>query len=212
MERYRVYLEKQVRKAGIDLRLGVAATPELVSCEQPDAVIVALGAMPIIPHIPGVELPHVFPATEIFGREEKLGKVVAVIGGGMVGCETALHLASKGHTVQLVEMLDTLAPDGIYTERLHTMHFIEENQGISCAIQTKCVEIRPGAIVVESAAGKRHEIKADSVVLSVGMKSLAAERERFNGLAFDVIAVGDCKKVGTVCTATATGYDAALGL
>lgn len=210
MESYRKYLIRQVNKAKIDLRVNTEATPEGLKSLAVDAVIVAVGAEPFIPPIQGVDRENVWAAIDIFGHEEELGDHVVLIGGGMVGCETALHLSSLGKTVTLVEMLDVLAPDGIYTERLHTMHYIENDKNICVMTETKCVEITDEGAVVASADGQRQLICGSSIVLSAGMRSLEKECTRFNGVAYDVIPVGDCLKVGSISSATMSAYNAAL--
>jgi 2,4-dienoyl-CoA reductase-like NADH-dependent reductase (Old Yellow Enzyme family)/thioredoxin reductase len=212
MELYRQYLIRQVKKAKIDVRMNTKATPELLSTLQPDAVIVAVGAEPLIPRIPGADGSNVMAAIDCYGKEDQLGNSVVLVGGGMVGCETALHLSSKGKKVTLVEMLDVLAPDGIYTERLHTMEYIAKDPNITVYTDTRCVEINASGAVVSDETGAQRQIEADSVVLSAGMKSLADLRDTFNGTAFDVIPVGDCAKVGTISSATMTAYNAALNV
>lgn len=213
MERYRRYLEIQVRKAAIRLHLGEEATPERVAAEAPDAVIVAVGAQPLLPPIPGIDAPHVFNAMDILGHEkETLGDShVAIVGGGMVGCEVALQLSHLGYTVDIVEMAPILAPDGIYTERVHTMYLMENDPNITSHVSSRCMEINAEGLVVESPEGKR-SIPAGTVVICAGMKPLSEEARRFDDLAFDVLYVGDCRKVGTVSDATAAGFDAAVVL
>lgn len=210
MEAYRKYLIHQVEKSRIDLRLNTEATPDLIKTLAVDAVIVAVGAEPFVPNIPGAKSEKVWTAIDSYGREDQLGNHVVLIGGGMVGCETALHLSSKGKKVTLVEMLDVLAPDGIYTERLHTIHYLNEDENVTVLTDSRCVEITAEGAVIAGPDGEKKLIAADSVVLSAGMRSLEAERDRFNGLAYDVIAIGDCLKVGSISSATATAYNAAL--
>ena len=213
MERYRRYLEIQVRKAAVRIHLGVEATRERISAESPDAVIVAIGAEPVIPHIPGVDNANVFTADRLLGHEAELlpGKRVAVIGGGMVGCEVALQLSHLGYEVDIVEMAPILAPEGIYTERVHTMYIIEHDEKITVHVSSSCMKILDDGVEVNTPEGKK-KIEADAVVLCAGMRALAEKSAMFDDLAFDVIHVGDCKKVGTVADATASGYDAALVL
>lgn len=213
MERYRRYLEIQLRKAAIRLRLGEEATPERVAAETPDAVIVAVGAIPIRPAIPGLDRSNVFTAMEILGQErEKLGNGrIAIVGGGMVGCEVALQLSHLGYAADLVEMAPILAPDGIYTERVHTMYLLDNDPRITVHTSTRCLEINDEGLVVETPKGSS-VLPADAVVICAGMKPMSDEARRFDGLAFDVIHAGDCRKVGTVADATASGYDAAAVL
>ena len=208
--RFRDYLVCQCRKAGVKIRLNTRATRAMLDDMDPDAVIVAVGAEPVIPNIPGVRQDHVWTAIHAYGHEDQLGGRVVLVGGGMVGCETALHLSRLGKQVTLVEMLDVLAPDGIYTERLHTVSYIGQDPSITVMTDTRCVEITPEGAVVAGADGQRQLLPADSVVLSAGMKSLTAERDQFSGLAYDVIPIGDCQKVGTISSATMTAYNAAL--
>lgn len=89
MKRYREYLIYQVKKAKIEIRLNTIATPELVELEQPDTVIVALGATAAIPPIPGVDKQNVITAIDLYGHEELAGNKVVIIGGGMV--DVKLH-------------------------------------------------------------------------------------------------------------------------
>lgn len=210
MEDYRKYLIRQVGKAKIDLRLNTKATPELLRTLALDVVIVAVGAEPVVPNIPGVCKDNVWSAINAIGNEDQLGNHVVLVGGGMVGCETALHLSHLGKKVTLVEMLDALAPDGIYTERLHTVYYIDNDPNITVMTDTRCVEITAEGAVVAGENGQQQVISADSVVLAAGMKSLSVERDQFFGLAYDVINIGDCQNVGSISSATAMAYNAAL--
>lgn len=210
MEEYRQYLIRQVNKAKIDVHMNTDATPEVLAPYALDAIIVAVGAEPNVPKIPGVDKENVWTAIDVYGKEDQLGDTVTLIGGGMVGCETALHLSSKGKKVILVEMLDVLAPDGIYTERLHTLDYIEKDPNITVYTDSKCVEITDKGAVIEKENGEKETIEADSIVLSAGMKSLEEDRDQFANQAFDVINIGDCLKVGSISSATMTAYNAAL--
>ena len=211
LERYRAYLERQVRKSGAELRLNTRATPELVAQDRPDAVIVAVGAEPFIPPVPGVKLPNVFAAQDVIGHEEVLKGRVAVVGGGMVGCETALHLAAQGYGVELLEMGPILAPDGVYTMRLHTLHLIETSPLITVHTDFFCERITEDG-VMGTGSGGSVKIPVDSVVLCTGMKPRAQVWELFQNTAFEVRMVGDCMKVDCVHGATVSGCDAVLSL
>ena len=210
MNRYKDYLIRQVMKSNIEVKLNTKATPELVEEKCPDAIIVAVGGEAIVPPIPGVENPIVMTALEMYPHEEKVGKRVAVIGGGMVGCETALHLARQGHQVELVEMRDMLAPDGLFTERMHTIHFMDEHPDLQYHLETACTGITDEGVLVKDKNGEERLIQADTVVLCAGLRPKAAERDSFHGLAFDVIEAGDCEKGGMLVKATHDGYNAAL--
>jgi len=212
MKKYRDYLIRQVEKANIKVKLNTEATPELIHQEMADAVIVAVGADALIPPIPGVGKANVTKAIDVYANTGKLGKKIAIIGGGMVGCETALHLTHSGREVVLVEMDDMLAPDGLFTERTHTLDYMDKDPLLTYQVNTKCTEILDNGIKVIGEKGEEQFIAADSVVLSAGMKAKEEERDSFRGTAYDVISVGDCLKVGTVHTAVQTGFRAGLRL
>ena len=212
MKKYRNYLIRQVENANIKIKSNTEATPELIHQEMADAVIVAIGSDSLIPPIPGVDKANVTKAIDIYTDTIELGKKVAIIGGGMVGCETALHLTRSGREVVLVEMQDMLAPDGLFTERTHTLDFMDKDPLLTYQVNTVCTEIFDNGIKVVGENGEEQIIEADSVVLSAGMKAKEEERDSYRGTAYDVISVGDCREVGTVYSAVQTGFRAGLRL
>ena len=209
-KRYLDYLCRQVAKAPIDLRLNTEATPELVEAQHPDVVIVAVGAVPLIPHIPGVELPHVSHAVDALPVANTLGHRVVVVGGGMVGCETALHLAQLGRLVTVLEMGPDLIPDGLFTERLHTLQFLEP--AVETHVNTRCTAITEAGVEALAEDGIKQIYPADSVILATGMRPNREVCQSFYGTAYDVVPVGDCVKIGNLVGAVRTGFDAGLRL
>src|SRR5262249_33929277 len=109
------WLFRQVKKAGVDVRTGVEATPELIRELAPDALIVCAGARPLVPNVPGVDLPHVVRADEALQGDVPIGERVVVVGGGGVGVETALYLArrweSSPETIELFHEWPDLTPE-----------------------------------------------------------------------------------------------------
>jgi NADPH-dependent 2,4-dienoyl-CoA reductase/sulfur reductase-like enzyme len=210
MKRYRDYLLRQIRKAKVDIRLNTKATPEVVRKEYPDAVIVAIGAAPFFPSIAGISGANVMHAVDAYPKLDQIGARVVVIGGGMVGCETALHLAQHGRTVTLLEMGEYLIPDGLFTERLHTLHFLE--QVAETHVSTTCTKITKEGVLAFNGAQEEVFFPADTVVIAAGMKPRAEERDSFYGTAYDVVPVGDCVKLGNLVGATRTGFDAGIRL
>ena len=107
------YLIHMVDKSGVQVRLNTEATVEMVEAMEPDVVIAAVGAKALVPPIPGVDGKNVITAEEAYRKVkagEDIGQKIAVLGGGDVGCETAVYLAQEaGKQVGLVEMTDTLA-------------------------------------------------------------------------------------------------------
>lgn len=210
MKAFREYLIRQVKKAPIVVKLGLEATPEQVYAEGADAVIVAVGAEPFIPPITGVNGKNVKTALEVFGHEDCLGDSIVIIGGGMVGCELSLHLSKHGKQITILEMGEELAPDAIFTERVRTLDFMRRDPQIQIVAGLCCTAISEMGVEAVDRAGNTKAFAADTVVLASGMRSRTQVRDSFEGSAYDVIAVGDCKKVGTVFGAVSTGFDAAL--
>lgn len=209
LAKYKNYLIHQVEKSAVDVKLNTAATPEMLKAEGYDAVIVAIGAEPLTPPIPGLENAKV--ATSTYGHEDELGDSVIVIGGGQVGCETALHLAKMGKKVSVVEMRDALAPDASPTHRGDLMHEIEVEANFIPVLNARCTGVTAKSVTAEQ-DGKSVTIEADSVVLAAGMKPKTAEADSFIGAAPEFSEAGDCVKARTVEWATKEAYFAAVNL
>ena len=204
---YMNWLIRQVNKRPIEVKLGQKAVPETVAGY--DAVLVAIGAEPLILPVPGVQEAKV--AIETLGHEEKLGDSVILIGGGQVGCETALHYASLGKKVTVVEMQSELAPDASTTGRNELLTEIEKEKNFITLTGAKCVSVTATSVTYEK-DGKQETITADSVVLSAGMKSKTQEADSFIGTAMDFAEIGDCVRARTVEYATKEAYYAAVNL
>lgn len=208
MKLFHEYLERQVRKRqNIIVNLNTECTPEIIDDLDPDAVIVAVGAEQIVPNIPGVE--KAVMSFDVFGHEEEnvKGKKVAIIGGGDIGVELGIYLNELGHECTIVEMGHYIAPKAQLTERISYLEWLEQEK-VQTMVDTKCVEITDKGAVIEDADGNQKLLEADTVIIAVGTKSLAAERDKFIDTAFDVINVGDCVKASSIVHAVHTGFDA----
>ena len=203
---YKNYLIHQVHKHGIKVVLGTAATPEMVE-DRYDAVIAAVGAQPVIPGIPGAKGENVTVATDAIMHSEKIGKNVVVIGGGEVGVETGMFLAQKGHSVTVIEMREQLAADttvmhyrSMFTdawEAIPDFHYV---------LNATAKEITADHVTYTDKDGVDHDLPADSVILSVGMRSKADEALSFYGTNPGFYMVGDCRKPGTIQTTNRSAY------
>lgn len=208
MKLFHEYLERQVRKRqNIIVNLNTECTPEIIDDLDPDAVIVAVGAEQIVPNIPGVE--KAVMSFDVFGHEEEnvKGKKVAIIGGGDIGVELGIYLNELGHECTIVEMGHYIAPKAQLTERISYLEWLEQEK-VQTMVDTKCVEITDKGAVIEDADGNQNLLEADTVIIAVGTKSLAEERDKFIDTAFDVINVGDCVKASSIVHAVHTGFDA----
>ncbi len=207
------YLIHMVEKTGVDVRLNTEATVELVESLEPDVVIAAVGAKALVPPIPGVDGANVITAEEAYRKVkagEDIGQKIAVLGGGDVGCETAVYLAQEaGKTVSLVEMTDTLAAASCTIPRTAITKEIEKC--VDAHTGSRCTGITKDGITYVDAEGE-HSIQADTVVLSAGMVPQKAQAEAFRMIAGEFFPVGDCVKANNVRTAVRTGYDSAIQL
>ncbi len=102
---------KQCQDAGVKIILNTKATKELIEKENPDALIIAAGSRPLVPNIDGIYHDNVVIVNNYYLEKDRVKDQVVVLGGGLAGCEAAIHLAKEGKHVSLIEMRDTLAPD-----------------------------------------------------------------------------------------------------
>lgn len=227
LDMYLRWLICQVEKSeNITVHLGEKATPETVSAIGADAVIVAVGASPVYPPIPGLESSIVMPAVEAIEQTDKVGKKVVILGGGSVGCEAAVHFAQTGREVTVVESEAILmAREADPHIRFHTLLYFDHEYDrqtaqfdrpvpapgkVKVMLESRCTEISESGLQVKDKEGNIHMLEADTVVLATGMRANVAERDRFLTSCATVIPIGDCLKATNVAEASRTGYFAAL--
>jgi thioredoxin reductase len=204
-------LEVQMRKAGVEIRLNTEVTQELVEREAPDVLVLAVGAAPIVPPIPGMDSPKVVLANNLSSEGISVGKKVVILGGGLVGCESAVHLAQEGKDVTVVEMMKDVAVDANVRQRPILLDMLAKLH-VKVETRMKGVKITDGGLVCTDETGKENLFEADTVVCSVGQRPL---REVVNDLldaAPEVIQVGDCVKPEKVTEALYRGYHAGLDI
>ena len=195
-----------MEKRGIDVILNTRATPEMVE-DKYDAVIAAVGAQPVVPPIPGADGTNVTVATDAIMHAEKIGQQVVVIGGGEVGVETGMFLAQQGKDVTVIEMRDELAAD---TTVMHYRSMFqaawEEIPTFHYVLNATAKEIGLDHVTYTDKDGADHELPAQSVILSVGMRSKTDEALSFYGTNPGFYMVGDCRKPGTIQTTNRSAY------
>jgi len=173
-----------------------------------DVVICATGSLPIIPNIPGVEKPIAVDCLSAINGAKPVGKKIVVIGGGLVGTETALDLAENGHSVTLVEMLPKIMKDVAVTDFLAYSERIAKTD-MRILTETRLEEVLDNGARVSSKKGEE-TIEADTVILALGLK---AEQGLYNELIAagkEAYLVGDAVKAGKIFDAIHTAYRAAI--
>jgi len=199
------YFERVLPKKGVEIRLNSKASAEEILSLNPDVVVLALGASPIIPEIPGVE--KAITAFEVLAGKET-GDRVVVIGGGGVGCSTAAKLAVEGKNVTIVEMLRKIGSDIGISTRWNVLLFLRE-KGVRMLTETKAVEIKDGGVVVET-NGERKTLECDTAVISVGTKPNNGLYEELNGKIKEIYLIGDCKSPAKALEAIKDAAELAL--
>ena len=197
----------QMEKAFVDVRLDTEVTPELAREIAPDVLIVAAGSEPLVPPIPGIEKAVV--ADNIPEAGNRLGQKIVIIGGGLVGCETAVHLAREGRDVTVVEMKDGLCTDA--NPRHRPLLLAELGKYVTCLTDTMAVGITDEGINCTTKDGEVF-IPADNVIVAVGRISNRAAFEALCDTAPYVDMIGDCVKPGNVAQAVFRGHFAALDI
>jgi len=204
------YLVSQIGKAGVDVHLNLEATADVLKKESYDAVLVAVGSMPILPPIPGADGKNVVFAENIFGNEDSLAEEVVIVGGGEVGIETGMHLAEKGHRVALLEMGERLAPNAPPAHFYNMFRDAWEGQpNLRCLAKARCTGIGGNQVTYADADGREHTIEAGSVVIAVGVKPMSDLALQFYGSADRFFMIGDCNVVGNVQKALRSAFSVA---
>lgn len=198
----------EAKEAGTDIRLNTTVTQALLDEVKPDVILIAVGGHPFTSPIPGIE--SAMDALSVYHNMDKIGHKVVLVGGGLVGCEVGLHLASAGHDVTVVEMQKMMAAEtfGYYRNALlETM----DQRGIHQLLGAKCLGFEDGGVRVE-VDGQERFLNADTCVYSMGMKPNTDAVEAIKALAgnIPVRTLGDCDHVAKMGDAVRAGHMAAL--
>ena len=232
-------LETQITAKKIPIVLSTDLTQTLIKKENPDMVILATGAKPLVPPIPGIDLPHVVESWDVLQNKVFTGKKVAIIGGGAVGVETALFLAEKGtlsaeavkfllvnraqdpetlfklatqgtKQITLIEMLDKMGTDIGKSTKWGMMQDLGR-YNVKTMTGSKVINITPEGLEVENEQeGNIHEIEADTVVVAAGSVPYNPLEPVLEKMGVNYRIVGDTKQVGTAFNAVHQGYKAGV--
>ncbi len=205
----RSYIVK-CEKAGVKITMNQEVDLDIIKKENPDAVIVATGSKTLILPIEGIEDPSIIHGIDILEGTKVAGKKVLVVGGGMVGCETAAFLGERGHNVTVIEFRDTVGADVIAEHRKYLMKDFEEFK-IGEITSAKVCKFFEDGVEYESLDGAKHEVRGfDSVVLSMGFRSYNPFAEQLEDLGKEVYVLGDAIRARRAIDATREAYEAAI--
>ena len=201
-----------VCNAGVHLCMGQTRTAEQLQDAGFEAVINAVGAHSAAPRIPGIDGVNVADAWKVLAGEQQVYGTVAVIGGGMVGCETAEYLAARGCKVSVIEMMDKIAA-GESTTILPTLLENYKTYGVEQYPSHKVKEFRMDAVVCENKDGAEVTIPCDYIVLAMGARSNGFDAAALEAANIPVYSIGDAAgKAADISNAIRTGYDTACQL
>ena len=184
-------------------------TEELIRKVNPNHIILATGANPIMPKIPGINLPHVVQANDILSGKELMKNNAVIIGGGLVGAEVAEQYGEHVMGVTVVEMTSEIAGGMEMAPKKFLMKHLNESR-VKLMVNTKVIEIKSNSVVIEC-EGKIEEIGAEQVVIAIGSKSenilepLIKDKYKYN-------VIGDATKVGRALEAIEMGYVAGISI
>ncbi len=211
--RYEQFLERELKRLNVNVLRNTEVTREFAESFKPDVLAVAIGAEPVILKIPGMDSKNVLISTRMYDNGyPAIGSRVAIIGGGLVGCEIAIDLMNKGHEVNILEMQDDVAPECNRYHKIALMH--ELRKGVTLHLGVKAAEILPDRVVgIDVITGEKVEVKADTVISAVGLKSLVKETDDLiRARVPQVMVIGDCVNPLQVTQAVHAGYNSAMDM
>ena len=201
---------KFCRDAGVEIRLNTEVTRAYAEKEAPDALIIAVGSEPLVPPIPGLDGENVVVVNNYYREKDKVENDVVVMGGGLAGCECAIHLGQEGRTVRLVEMRDVLAPDANVRHR--PLLLAEIAKYVTVYTGHRALRVTAEGVVCASPDGSEVLIPGQSVICALGQRSCTKAVNELLDCAPFVRVIGDAARVSTITNAVYWGYHAALDI
>lgn len=204
-------LSYEAKQAGVKILLNTLADIDFVQKENPDAIIIATGSMPLLSKISGIDEPYVYSAVDVLAGKVWPGSNVAVIGGSMVGCETAEYIAAYGKQVTIFEMADEIGKDLYPSIRVNLLPNLKQHDVRLCpSAQVK--SIQNGIITYEKDGQLMQSAPFDTIFVAVGMKSENALAEALKEKGYEPLIVGDAKTPTKFKEVLISAVEAALSL
>jgi 2-enoate reductase len=201
----------QLEKLSVEIKLNTLVQDDDPALEDADQIIVATGAVPIVPSIPGIER-AVGAIDAHLERHLVQGDNIVITGGGLTGCDLALELAMEGKKVTIVEMRETLAPD-LFFINAASLHPMLDKYGVEKLTEHKVLSFEENGLIVGKSDGTEVFIEADTVINAFGMKPNTAIGKAISEKYHTKTRhVGDCVSIGKVGNAVRSGFFAGLTL
>lgn len=202
--------QKLAVQAGVEIRTNTEVTPEYVEKENVDALIIAVGSKPLVPPIKGLDGDNVVVVNNYYLEKEKVTDKVVVFGGGLAGCECAIHLGMEGKEVHIVEMRDELAPDANIRHRPLLLKEIDKY----ATVHTGCkgLEVTKEGVLCEDQEKNQILIPGTSIICALGQRLRKDIVDTLRDSAPYTAVIGDASKVSTITNAVYEGYHVALDI
>jgi NADPH-dependent 2,4-dienoyl-CoA reductase/sulfur reductase-like enzyme len=199
------YFTNEMGRLGVKVMLNVEATPATIQELKPEVVVVATGAEELIPEMKGARAGNVVTAWDVLRGANVNGQKIAMLGGGLVGCEVAELLAEQGKSVIVVEMLPDIAGDMNTVSRKYLLERFSKN-GIQVLTDAKVQEITPEGIVWIDKKGSKRDLKADTAILAFGAVANERLAKELDGRVPEIHLIGDCRSPRTIRDAVHEGF------
>jgi pyruvate/2-oxoglutarate dehydrogenase complex dihydrolipoamide dehydrogenase (E3) component len=205
-----VTLAKLVQDAGVEIRLNTPVTKEYVETEKVDALIIAVGSAPFVPSIPGLNRDNVVIVNDCYLSKEKITENIVVLGGGLAGCEAAIHFGQNGNKVHLVEMRNILAPDANIRHRPLLLEEIDKYVTVHTGY--KALKVLEDGILCSDSNGTEQIVTGTTIICALGQIARKVLVDELRDTAPYIAIIGDCVRASTITNAIYQGYHAALDI
>jgi len=205
LQNYIDYYANQMELHNVDLQLGKTVTPDILDAMQPDVIVLATGAVEELPKIPGIEQDHVTTAFSVLYEDADVGEKVVIIGGGLIGVETAEFLTDQEKDVTVVEMLQRIASDVGPTSRWGLISRLRKKARLLTS--TRVLEVTADGVRVADGDGNTEEIPADTVVVASGLVSRNELDAYLAQSGKETYRIGSCREPGLIATAIWEAFD-----
>lgn len=206
------WYENQLMKMNVDVRKNTIADIDMIRAENPDCIYAAEGAKPIMPAIPGIE--HAVTAQQVLLGEVEAGEHIAVIGGGLVGCEIALHLAKQGKKVRIIEALGDILSSGVKLPHMNDqmLRDLLNFYDVEKYVRSQLLEIKENNDIVILNEEEQQSIPCDQVIVAIGYRPVNTMFEQLSREFPYVFKLGDSKKVRNIRSAIWDAYEVARSI
>jgi 2-enoate reductase len=208
------WYESEMIDLGVEIKLDVEGTPGLMEDARADAILIATGAQPIVPNIPGIKKEIVATAPEVLSGTKRSGERVVIVGGGLVGCETAVWLAQQGKRVTLIEMLWDLMvgkPPVYHMNRIMLLDMLRFNK-VEILTNTRLTEVTDDGILCMGSSQKKEERKTDTVILAVGLEPDKRLYQALQEVRPKPYLIGDAREARNIMGAVWDAYEVARAI